>query len=135
MADVVSDLREGNVEIGKTGDYLLCQNALAALCGKIDGETLRINPNDVVYFEASGHDVFIRLSNGKEASYSEGLIHIEGILPPNFIRISASYIVNILQIQSLSPSLSHHLRLRLKNGGSLFVNRSYYKAFKERIGF
>ena len=60
---------------------------------KADKRTYRINPSDIFYVEGLGNYVTYHLKDRKLISHGS-LTETEATLPPNFVRIHKSYIVN-----------------------------------------
>ena len=95
--------------------------------------TKRINVRMIEYIEALDNDVFVVL--GKERYYVlEKLYVLEEILESkNFVRVSKSFLVNIGKIDYIKPLINSKLKLIMYNGDAIEVNRTYIKAFKERM--
>ena len=64
------------------------------LCIKSYGDYRYIDARDINYFQADNNSTDIHLNNGEMITAFKTLKHFEGILPPPFIRIHNSYIVN-----------------------------------------
>jgi DNA-binding LytR/AlgR family response regulator len=64
------------------------------LCIKSYGDYRYIDARDICYFQADNNSTDIHLNNGEMITAFKTLKHFEGILPPPFVRIHNSYIVN-----------------------------------------
>lgn len=93
----------------------------------------RVNVKDIDYFEALDNDVFACL--GKERFYVvEKLYSLEESLSTqNFVRVSKSFLVNLLKIDYIRPLLNYKLELVMINGDKIDVNRTYMKSFKKKM--
>ena len=73
---------------------------------------------------------------GKENSYIcvKRLYETEEILGRGFLRISKSAIVNLCYLDSVEPSMSGMMLLKLKNGMKDYVSRKYLPSLKNYLG-
>ena len=73
---------------------------------------------------------------GKEDSYicMKRLYEAEEILGRGFLRISKSAIVNLRCLDSVEPSMSGMMLLKLKNGMKDYVSRKYLPSLKNYLG-
>ncbi|MDD2493555.1 MAG: LytTR family DNA-binding domain-containing protein [Bacilli bacterium] len=93
----------------------------------------RVNVREIDYFEAFDNDVFAIV--GHERFYVlEKLYALEQALNErNFVRVSKSFLVNILKINYVKPQLNYKLELIMINGDTIDVNRTYIKSFKQKL--
>lgn len=93
----------------------------------------RVNVKNIDYFEALDNDVFACL--GKERFYVlEKLYSLEeSLATQNFVRVSKSFLVNLLKINYIRPLLNYKLELVMINGDKIDVNRTYMKSFKKKM--
>ncbi|MDD3171373.1 MAG: LytTR family DNA-binding domain-containing protein [Bacilli bacterium] len=93
----------------------------------------RVNVRSIDYFEALDNDVFAIM--GKERLYVLEKLYVleETLVDRNFVRVSKSFLVNILKIDYIRPQLNYKLELVMLNGDRIDVNRTYIKSFKQRI--
>lgn len=93
----------------------------------------RVNVQDIDYFEAFDNDVFAIV--GKERFYVLEKLYIleQNLFEKNFVRVSKSFLVNLLKIDYVKPQLNYKLELIMINGDTIDVNRTYIKAFKQKI--
>ena len=52
----------------------------------------------------------------------------------NFVRISKSCILNIMQLNSVRPLFHGKFEAQLKNQEKIIINRHYVPKFKEKFG-
>lgn len=86
-------------------------------------ELLQVNVDDVVYFESRGRHVSVYGDKGEMFARFGKLSDMAPSLPPVFIRIHQSYVVNITRIISMK---NYHMHL--DTGKSLPISRPYRKA-------
>ncbi len=93
----------------------------------------RVNVQEIDYFEAFDNDVFAIV--GKERFYVLEKLYIleQNLSEKNFVRVSKSFLVNLLKIDYVKPQLNYKLELIMINGDTIDVNRTYIKAFKQKI--
>jgi DNA-binding LytR/AlgR family response regulator len=79
--------------------------------------------------------VYLTKKNKKEGyRVNKRLYELEEILDDSFIRISKSTIVNINQIDFVSPAFNGSMIISLKNGLKDTISRKYLPKFKKRLG-
>lgn len=113
---------------------LTFQNAKTELTGYLDDRIVRLNYQDVFYFEANENRVFAYCSSEVyEVRYK--LYELENLFAPwDFVRCSKSLIVNMEKIESLSPMFSGKLEAHLNNGERIVISRQYVHSLKEKLG-
>ena len=113
---------------------LTFQNAKTELTGYLDDRIVRLNYQDVFYFEANENRVFAYCSSEVyEVRYK--LYELENLFAPwDFVRCSKSLIVNMEKIESLSPLFSGQLEAHLNNGERIVISRQYVHSLKEKLG-
>jgi DNA-binding LytR/AlgR family response regulator len=118
---------------------------LNALCGKPDEiqilagrkhqtwEPLR--PENILFFRADGNIVYA-ITEKQSYEMKQKLFEIEKIMPADrFIRVSKSYIVNILAVQEIIPWFGSRLLLKIRNNPEhIEVSRNYVRYFKSFLG-
>ena len=103
------------------------------LTGHIDERICQFNLSEVFYFEAVDERVFaytkcnayelkIRLYE-LENSYSDR----------HFVRCSKSFVINLMQLDSISPALNGRFTAHMKNGERIIVSRQYVPALKRAV--
>lgn len=90
---------------------------------------------DVSYFKADGNYIYARVDD-KPIEVEKKLYELEEIYrDKGFIRISKSYIVNIVYVREILPWFSGKLILKLTGQDrEMKVSRNYVKNFKKFIG-
>jgi DNA-binding LytR/AlgR family response regulator len=95
--------------------------------------TTRVEATDIYYIESFGDDIYIHTANTQYRT-SERLYQIEDDLKDrDFVRISKSVIVSIAKIKYINPALNAKLKLELRNGQLLEVNRTYVSTFRTAL--
>ena len=113
---------------------LAYQTANTELTGYMDDRIVRLNYQDVYYFEANENRVFAYChSDVFEVKYK--LYELEEMFVPlDFVRCSKSLIVNMEKIEYLSPLFSGKLEAHLKNGEKVVISRQYVHSLKATLG-
>ena len=113
---------------------LAYQTANTELTGYMDDRIVRLNYQDVYYFEANENRVFAYChSDVFEVKYK--LYELEEMFVPlDFVRCSKSLIVNMEKIEYLSPLFSGKLEAHLKNGEKIVISRQYVHSLKAKLG-
>lgn len=99
-----------------------------------DGKIIRVEPQEIYYFESVDTRVF---AYGKTEVYEtkSKLYELEEELPDcDFIRATKSTIINLNKIRSLSPALGGRFEALLKNGEKQIISRQYVASLKEKLG-
>lgn len=113
---------------------LAFQNANTELTGYTDDKIVRLNYQEVYYFEANENRVFAYYhSEVYEVRYK--LYELEEMfIPLDFVRCSKSMIVNMEKIEYLSPLFSGKMEAHLKNGEKIVISRQYVRGLKNKLG-
>ena len=113
---------------------LAFQNARKELTGFLDDKIVRLNYQDVYYFEANENRVFAYCkSDVYEVKYK--LYELEELfMPLDFVRCSKSMVVNLGVIDYLSPLFGGKLEARLKNDEKIVISRQYVHNLKAKLG-
>lgn len=90
---------------------------------------------EVLYFEALDTSVYCNTAD-ESFKVKEKLYELENTLPSNqFIRVSKSFIVNVLNIKEIIPWFNRRLLLRFEGTKKeIEVSRNYTMAFKRFMG-
>ncbi|MBE6853994.1 MAG: LytTR family transcriptional regulator [Ruminococcus sp.] len=110
------------------------QTPKTELTGYLNEKIVRLNYQDIYYFEANENRVF--------AYYHSDVYEIkhklyeleERFMPLDFVRCSKSMIVNMEKIEYLSPLFSGKMEAYLKNGEKIIISRQYVHCIKARLG-
>lgn len=96
------------------------------------GENYRVNLTDILFFEASDHQVAVHTAT---AIYTtrQRLYELAESLPAQFMRVSKSAILNRTQVFSLTRSVTGNLVKFQNSHKQLYVSRRYYQALKRAL--
>lgn len=110
------------------------QTAKTELTGYLDNKIVRLNYQDVFYFEANENRVFAYCDRDVyEIKYK--LYELEELFGPlDFVRCSKSLIVNMEKIDCLSPLFGGKLEAHLKNNEKIVISRQYVHSLKAKLG-
>ena len=111
-------------------ENLLKNNELSNLAFYKDNDEHYISISEIIFFETDGDAVY---SHTNEDSYriKLRLYELEEILPPAFVRISKSAIINVSHISSINRSISSSSLVNFyKSHKQVYVSRRYYKGLK-----
>ncbi len=113
---------------------LAFQTPQAELTGYLNDKIVRLNYQDIYYFEANENRVFAYYhSNVYEIKYK--LYELEERFSSlDFVRCSKSMIVNMEKIEYLSPLFSGRMEAHLKNGEKIIISRQYVHSLKAKLG-
>jgi two-component system, LytTR family, response regulator LytT len=89
-----------------------------------------IDLKEVLYFESKRYIVEVHLKNEKKYIIDKSLNRIEQLLPPNFLRIHRSFIVDINELNYYKHIGSGVYNVCLKNNISLPLSPIKYKELK-----
>jgi two-component system LytT family response regulator len=100
-----------------------------------DGNKIEVVPHeDIIFLESYGDYVWIHTPKGKFLK-QRTMKEFESQLPPKFLRVHRSYLVNGDYIQKLELYEKNTYQLILKNGTKISVSRNGYKELKETLGW
>lgn len=88
---------------------------------------------EILYFESVDDRVFAYTKNQVYES-KQKLYQLEEELPSNFLRASKAVIVNINQIENLSPDFSGRIEATLSNECKVIFSRMYVPVLKQHLG-
>ena len=87
------------------------------------GHMRPINTQEIVHIDGAGDYSNIVLKTGKTYLHTQTLVDLEAELPPQFLRVHRSHIVNTDFVESLSRDPSGTGSLSLTNGDTVPVSR------------
>ena len=91
---------------------------------KTRSEIIKLPYQDIMYYEVTGNDLFIRLFDGTEFSERKSISSILNLIPKNaFVRIDKNFLINLRYVSSISDN-----KLFLNTGKEFTIP-------KARIGF
>lgn len=77
--------------------------------------------------------VFLQTKEGKEYRLKYRLYQVEELLPPYFVRISGSEIINLKLIDHLDLSFPGTIKLIFKSKASTYVSRRFLSKVKDAL--
>lgn len=91
-------------------------------------------PNEaIIFFETDANTVYAHTADDVYR-IRQRLYELEDILPPDFVRISKSTIVNVAHILSIARNLTASSPVQFhKSHKQVYVSRYYYKTLKQRL--
>lgn len=122
--EIDSDIKKLNTYISNYDEKIEAFN---------EGETIYIDLNDILYFEAVDNKTFM-YTNDTVLSTSMKLYELEiRLSDKDFFRCSKSTIVNIRKIVKLKPELTRNILATLTSGEIVVISRRYAADFKKLI--
>ena len=92
-----------------------------------------LQPNEIYMVRVESGDTMIYGAKNKYRSRKR-LYELGSQLGSQFMQISKSTLINLSYMDSIEPGFSGTLLLKLKNGNSDYVSRTYLPAFKKYLG-
>lgn len=109
-------------------------NSVSKIPIKQGNKTALVDPNDIIYIQASGYYAEI-YANNKKYVLRESLNNLSEILDSNiFIRIHRSTIANLNFVKEIIHSDYSEIDAKMTDGKLLHVSKSHKKEFLEKIG-
>ncbi|MCL2884985.1 MAG: LytTR family transcriptional regulator, partial [Oscillospiraceae bacterium] len=98
-----------------------------------DKQEFRFPADTVLFFETDGGDVYAHTANDA-FQVRERLYELSDILPPSFLRVSKSAILNAHKVYSIQRNLTASSRVEFEGSHKvLYVSRFYYKALHKYL--
>lgn len=114
-------------------DKLIKQISEASIQVLYRDQEKTIDLSQLLFFESQDETVYAH-SESHEYKTRFKLYELENKLPPNFIRISKSCIVNLNHIESLERKLSSSRSIRFHHSHKIvYVSRMYYASLKTKL--
>lgn len=110
---------------------------------EMESSFITVRQEDNIYLLEPKTIALIRVEDNKIVAYNnhgqayivpKRLYEIEQQKLHNFLRISKSVIVNLKEIDHVTPSLDGFLLLIMKNGMEEYISRHYLANFKKKLG-
>ncbi len=92
-----------------------------------------LQPNEIYMVRVEGGDTIIYGEKQKYRSRKR-LYEVGQQLGQKFMQISKTTLINLSYMDSIEPGFSGTLLLKLRNGNSDYVSRTYLPAFKKYLG-
>lgn len=106
----------------------------ARLTGARDGETVILDPGQVLYIDTADRATFLYTADGVYETPFR-LYELEARLGGlEFLRVSKSSIINFDHVKALRPDFGGRMRLTMSNGEAVMVSRQYVPAIKAKLG-
>lgn len=100
------------------------------------GRTEFVFSNQIVCCKAAGDYLELRLKNSEEKLYSGSMKQLEEVLPPVFLKVHRSYLVNLTEVTALSASTQDGRKgahLVLTNSQEVPVSRRLLPAVRQSL--
>lgn len=110
------------------------QPTLEFVTGRLEDEWMPVNVSSIAYFESYNKKNWFYL-HGEQYHVALKMKELSERLPPYFIRIHRSYIVNIHFIAKISRDITSNLIVVTKDGQSLPVSQSYVSDLRKALSF
>ncbi|MEZ7170334.1 LytR/AlgR family response regulator transcription factor [Sporosarcina sp. OR05] len=104
------------------------------LTGKADNEWFPIQTDRITHLESFQKKTFFYTEDG-QYSIANTLKELEKKLPPSFLRIHRSYIVNTACIERISRDFSSNLQVIITDGTELPISQKYVNEVRCVLGF
>jgi DNA-binding LytR/AlgR family response regulator len=75
----------------------------------------------------------VELLDGRRRLHKRSLTGLEALLPPDFLRVHRSHLVNLVHARGLAGGVAGGRSLRLSNGSSVPVGRAYRARLEARL--
>jgi two-component system, LytTR family, response regulator LytT len=96
--------------------------------------TVRLIPvESVKFFKGADDYVELHLTSGTLELYAKSMESLSRLLPPTYVRIHKSYIVNLLDAKGILVHGGGRYELEMRDGTLLPVSRTHYHAIRTRL--
>lgn len=103
------------------------------LSGNCENQIVKFRLEDICYFEAVDERVYA-YSRNKVYEIKNRLYELEEAYENyHFIRCSKSVILNLMQLDSISPALNSRFYAHMKNGEKIVISRQYVPKLKQAV--
>lgn len=103
------------------------------LACKYRGRIELVQVEDLLYCQGADHYSRLFLNNGEEKLYDKPLQKLISLLPPSFLRVHKSYIVNLDKVGPLQVKAGGRYYFELAHQKEVPVSRSGYKLLKSLL--
>ena len=101
------------------------------ITGSLDGTLCRIRLEDICYFEAVDEKLFACTKN-QVYDVKMRLYEVENAYKYcHFIRCSKSVVLNLMQLEGISPTLNGRFYAHMKNKEKVVISRQYVKEIRK----
>lgn len=113
--------------------HALTYYSLGLVCKK-DDQFFQLNPQDIYYIDALGHQVFV-YTKKDVYNIDQKLYQLETILAQTpFLRVNKSTIVNTKKILKFKSFINGRMEARLDNDDRIMISRLYVPKLKDKLG-
>jgi len=134
---VQDNLEAVGLGVSDKADFIISENIFKDrhLVGTINDQPFLLDYKDIKLIESYGPEVSAYYKDQTTPyQLDQKLYQLEkGLVAKGLIRINKSQIINIRHIQEIIPHVGQKFLLELKNKQEVYVNRSYYKSFKDYL--
>lgn len=104
------------------------------LCGLENGCLCRFRLEDICYFEALDEKIFAYTSGHVYELSKVRLYELEQTYAGcHFLRCSKSMVLNLMQMDGISPALNGRFFAHMKNGEKIIISRQYVPRLKQIV--
>lgn len=125
---VIIECVEITPEIKDIYSYVLTKGI--ELSGVENGRICKFQLEEVCYFEAMDEKVFAYTKERVYEMRTRLYIIEEAYRKHHFIRCSKSMVLNLMQLEGISPSLNGRFLAHMKNGEKIVISRQYVQELK-----
>ncbi len=126
--EVIVRYREKTYRIQKILDAV--EGGDAKLYGKKDGDTVSIDPGDVLYFETVDDKLFAYTAADVYRLDGSLARLLEDLNDVRFFRCSKSMIINIDKVERLKSLSSNRIDACMEGGEHILISRTYASEFR-----
>ncbi|MCD4826679.1 MAG: LytTR family transcriptional regulator DNA-binding domain-containing protein [Acholeplasmataceae bacterium] len=113
--------------------HALTYYQVGLVCKK-DDQFFQLNPQDIYYIDALGHQVFV-YTKKEVYNIDQKLYQLESLLAQTpFLRVNKSTIVNTKKIVKFKSFINGRMEARLDNDDRIMISRLYVPKLKEKLG-
>lgn len=136
--NLTSELKSKGFEVVDKADYLFVDKSYTNkkyIFAKDSKKNISLVEYDnIIYFESFNKITEVVTDMGR-FEVKEKLYELEQMLSlQDFVRINKSMIINLLKVDKIIPWIGSKFVLDMKDGTRVEVTRSYFSAFKKRLG-
>ncbi|WP_273566887.1 LytR/AlgR family response regulator transcription factor [Maribacter halichondriae] len=113
-------------EVQQTETPINGEEAVSSIFVKSDKKIIKIDVDEIQYIEAYGN--YVKIYTDTMILTPETLTNFLEKLPPNFLRIHKSFVINFNTLKLIDGN-----QIVLQNGAKLPIGKSYKKAVLDRI--
>ena len=117
--------------IERLTDYIEKERYLqTVLLGRLGERTYRISSREISYVETIEGTVYIHAGE-KIFENNKRLYELERILPPSFLRVSRSVLMNLEKVRIYSPLPNGLMKAGMRSGEEVYISRKYLRELRD----